>query len=260
MDPDLTLRYADHDDALVDVHLPPALRAAGSRDAAATPPAPVVLLIHGGFWRVAYDRTHTRPMARAFADAGAVVLTPEYRRVGGVGRLAGGWPHTFDDVDAAYAVVPNLLAGAGVRPTSLTVAGHSAGGHLALWLANQAGAGRPVIDRVVGLAPVGDLQAAYDAGLGDGAVQALLGGRPEDHPERYAAADPALRMGDRPRSAVVVVHGEDDDIVPLANSEGLVARRPWIELVRAPGGHFGVITPDSAAWPRVVAAVLGSSS
>ena len=259
MDPDLTLRYADHDDALVDVHLPPA-RTAAHATAGAGDTVPVVLLLHGGFWRVAYDRTHTRPMARAFADAGAVVLTPEYRRVGGVGRLAGGWPHTFDDVDAAYAAVPHLLAEAGVRSTSLTVAGHSAGGHLALWLANQAGAERPVIDRVVGLAPVGDLRAAYDAGLGDGAVQALLGGRPEDHPERYAAADPALRMDDRPASAVVVVHGEDDDIVPLANSESLAARHPWVELVRVPGAHFGVITPDSAAWPRVVAAVLGSSS
>lgn len=252
MDPDLTLQYAEHDDALVDVHLPVPPGGGGRAE-----PVPVVLLVHGGFWRVAYDRTHTRPMARALADAGTVVLTPEYRRVGGVGPLAGGWPHTFDDLDAAYAAVPALLAEARVRPASLTVAGHSAGGHLALWLANQAIAERPTIDRVVGLAPVGDLQAAYAAGLGDGAVQALLGGRPEDHPERYAAADPAVRLAARPASEVVVVHAEDDDLVPIANSEGLVAQHTWIGLVRVPGSHFGVITPHSAAWAAVVDAILG---
>lgn len=255
MDPDLTLRYGEHDDALVDVHLPPGLRGGGTTER----PQPVVLLIHGGFWRAAYDRSHTRPMARTLADAGAVVLSPEYRRVGSVGHLAGGWPRTFDDVAGVYAALPALLREVGVRAAGLTVTGHSAGGHLALWLANQPVPHGIVLDRVVGLAPVGDLLAAEEAGLGDGAVPALLGGRPVDHPERYAAADPALRLADRPDAAVVIVHGEDDDVVPLANSRGLVARHPWIDLRIVPGGHFAVITPGSAAWAEVESALVGSA-
>lgn len=55
----------------------------------------------------------------------------------------------------------------------------------------------------------------------------------------------------------MIVHAEDDDLVPLTNSEGLAARHPWIALVRVPGAHFGVITPGSAAWTAVIEAILG---
>src|SRR5688500_4518373 len=97
--PDAVLRYDDHDDALLDVHLP------------ATPNGHTALLLHGGFWKTAYDRTHTRAMALALADAGFLVATPEYRRVGPGG--AGGWPATGADVQRAAARLPELLAGIG---------------------------------------------------------------------------------------------------------------------------------------------------
>ena len=76
--PDAVLRYGDHPDQVLDLHLPPTTDA----------PAPVVLLLHGGFWRQTYDRTHTRPIAQALAAEGWAVVTPEYRRTGG----DGGWP------------------------------------------------------------------------------------------------------------------------------------------------------------------------
>ena len=123
--PDAVLRYAGHDDGLVDVHVP----------AGPTRPRPLVFFVHGGFWRQEYDRRHARPLANALADAGYVVALPEYRRVGG----AGGWPTTADDVEAALAATPDLLAGIGVPTATTTLVGHSAGGHLVLWLANQPG-------------------------------------------------------------------------------------------------------------------------
>lgn len=246
--PDAVLRYADHPDGVIDVHLPPA--GGGS-------PRPVVVLLHGGFWRAAYDRVHTRPLAVALADAGFVVATPEYRRVG----AGGGWPTTLDDVAAAVAAVPGLLGGLGVTLTTTTVVGHSAGGHLALWLAGRpgggsVGTGRP--DRVVGLAPVAHLREAARANLGDGATQALLGGGPEQVPERYDAADPATLLATPVETAVVIVHGALDDQVPLANARALTRACPQVRLVElADADHFAVIDPASTAWPQVLAAVRG---
>jgi acetyl esterase/lipase len=236
--PDAVLRYADHDDGLVDVHLP----------AGATRPRPLVFYVHGGFWRQRWDRTHARPLAEALAARGYVVALPEYRRVGG----EGGWPTTALDVEAALEATPRLLAGAGVTTTSTILVGHSAGGHLVLWLANQPHA----IDRVVALAPVGDLRSAADRGLGAGATQELLGGSPQEVPDAYDAADPASRLDTRPTADLVVVHGDRDEDVPVDLSRGLVARHPWIGYRELAGvTHSDVIDPLSAAWPAVLAAI-----
>ena len=238
--PDAVLRYATHADGLVDVYLP----AGPSR------PRPLVFLVHGGFWRQEYDRRHVRPMATALAAAGYVVAVPEYRRVGG----AGGWPETGEDVDAALRAVPGLLAGVGVPTSTTTLLGHSAGGHLVLWLANQP---QP-IDRVVALAPVGDLRAAAAHGLGAGAAVALLGGTPDQVPDTYDAADPATRLRTRPGADVVVVHGDADVDVPVDNSRGLARSLEWLDHRELPGvDHFAVIDPLSEAWPEVRRAVSG---
>lgn len=236
--PDAVVRYAAHDEGVVDVHLPASTGAETS----------LVVLLHGGFWKQAYDRRHTRAAASALAAEGFVVATPEYRRVGD----GGGWPTTAEDVDTALGAIHELLAGLGVHTTGTTVMGHSAGGHLALWLANQP----QRLDRVLGLAPVGDLRAAARAGLGGGATQALLGGEPEEVPARYDEADPMVRLRSRPSCEVVVVHGGADDVVPLENSRGLVAAHPFIDLrVLEDADHFDVVNPTSAAWPTVLAAL-----
>ena len=239
--PDAVVRYADHEDGLVDLHLPD-----GSG------PHPLVVLVHGGFWKQGYDRRHTRPLSNALKAEGYAVAVPEYRRVGG----AGGWPTTLADVDAAVAALPDLLAGLGIATTRTSYVGHSAGGHLVLWLADQ---GHP-FDRIVPLAPVGDLRAGARAGLGDDAVQGLLGGEPEDVPERYDAADPAVRLGAAGPRDIVILHGVDDEVVPLANSRGLVAAHPWIRLHDLEEvEHFGVIDPLSKAYP-VLLDVLGAQT
>jgi len=241
------VRYADHADGIIDVFCPAQGRAVG----------PLVVLLHGGFWRTEWDRVHVRPMANALVAEGCTVAVPEYRRLGGAGELAGGWPATFDDVRAAMAALPGRLEGAGLRPDGpgdLVVTGHSAGGHLALWLASTGL--EPT--RVVGLAPVGDLRAAARDRLGDGAVIELLGGMPEQVPDRYDAADPATRFTQRPSCEVVVVHGCEDTNVPVGNSRGLAERHPFVDLRELPGiEHFGLIDPVSDAWPKVLTAIRG---
>jgi len=232
------LPYGPRAEQLLDVHLPPE---------PGHGPAPVVVLLHGGFWRQAFDRTHTRPLAEALSAEGHVVVTPEFRRVGG----AGGWPMTFEDVvDALSAVstlgeaVPGRVA---QRPPTLV--GHSAGGQLAIWAALQDHASP--VHKVVALAPVADLREAYDRGLGEGAVAALMGGSPAELSEEYAAADAAgLLPGSVP---VTVVHGALDERVPVEMSRHLRG----VEYVELPDvEHFGLIDPLSPAWPTVRAAVL----
>jgi acetyl esterase/lipase len=236
--PDAVLRYAAHDDGLVDVHLP-----AGARE-----PGPLVVYVHGGFWRTEHDRTHARPLVNGLAEAGFVVASLEYR------RGPGAWPDTTADLDAALTALPELLDGLGVRTTTTTLVGHSAGGHLVLWLANE----RHRVDRVVALAPVGNLHKAVEHGMGSGAAVDFLGGTPEQVPDVYDAADPATRMRERPPAQVVVVHGDRDQEVPVESSRGLRGRFGWLDYRELAGvDHFDVIDPLSQAWPAVLAAVGG---
>src|SRR5262245_58274200 len=118
--PDVVLRYADHADGLIDVFLPPSL----GRPPA---PAPLLVFVHGGFWRQEWDRRHARPLAADLIQRGFVVAVPEYRRTDGLG----GWPETGRDVERALATAPTLIeevAPGSVDPhAAVVVAGHSAG-------------------------------------------------------------------------------------------------------------------------------------
>ncbi len=217
-----------------------------------------MVVVHGGFWRDAWDRTHLRPLASALAAEGFVVATPEYRRVGGLG----GWPQTGEDVETVLAVVRRLVDKAAPRrfdsAAPLVLAGHSAGGHLALWSGLRAGP--DVVDRIVALAPVTDVVEAARLSLDDGAVQDLLGGEPSEVPEAYAAADVVAMLPGR--VPVVMIHGDADQRVPvemnrrlatdLVSSPGTASFR-WEEL---PGvDHFALIDPTSEIWPTVVRAL-----
>ena len=254
--PDLTLAYGGLGEHVVDVRLP-------AGDAA----APVVIVVHGGFWGAEWDRAHAGPQSEGLADAGYVVATIEYRRVGMTG---GGWPGTFDDVGLAVDSVPGLVAAATERvadPQAAVLVGHSAGGHLALWAASRhrlpssSRWHRPSpapVTGVVALAGMGDLTEAAHQGLGDDAAQALLEGTPSEVPNRYDEASPARRLPLGVRTALV--HGRADAAVPVESCRtdartAAVAGDPvaWHEL---PGvGHFELIDPLSTAWPTVLTAV-----
>jgi acetyl esterase/lipase len=243
-------RYGGHRDQVAELYLP-------------TRPSPsdgwpVVTLLHGGFWREPYRMDLTAPLAEDLAIRGWAAWNVEYRRV----RGAGGWPATLLDVAAAIDHLEGMPPYLDPRRTA--VVGHSAGGHLALWLAGRTllpdgapGAQPRVVPQAaVGLAPVADLRGADTAGLSDLAVSELLGGGPDDVPDRWSIADPLLRVGHG--VPTLLVHAEQDEDVPIAQSERYLTVASeaggTIELRRlGVGDHMGVIDPVAPHWPQVVA-------
>jgi acetyl esterase/lipase len=244
--PDCSLAYGDDPNQVADLWLPQERRA-----------APLVIFVHGGFWRTAYDRTHTRPLAADLVARGYIVAAIEYRRVGDLG---GGWTGSFDDVALAIDRIPELAAAAGAAIETVVLAGHSAGGHLALWGAvrHRLPAGAPwrraeppALDGILALAPISDLADTHRRDLGNSAVAELLGGGPLDVPDAYAVVDPAALPP--PDVPTIVLHGDLDDRVPIAQSRAYGAR--GVRLLELGGvEHFALIDPLSHAWPLVVAA------
>jgi acetyl esterase/lipase len=247
-----TLPYGAQPDHVIDLWLPQ-----GGH-------APLVVLIHGGFWRATIDRMHLRPMASGLVEAGYAVAVPEYRRIGQPG---GGWPGTLDDVATMLDRLRELVAPYGLDAADAVWAGHSAGGHLALWasLRHRLPTGAPwqlpaapAVRKVVSLAGCADLSLVSDWRLGRGAANDLMGGTPTEYPDRYALADPSLLL---PGSVPTIhLHGTEDGHVPIAIGRKYAAhaRRVAspIEFLELPTvDHFALIDPLSTAWPHVLAAL-----
>jgi acetyl esterase/lipase len=210
-------------------------------------PKGTVVVIHGGFWKAAYDLSLGRPLARSLADHGWAAWNIEYRRVGN----GGGDPHTLDDVAAAV----DALADQDVPGDRVVAVGHSAGGHLATWAASRGRfdrwRARVALTGVVSQAGVLDLGSAYDDGLGGGAVEAFLGHAPGP---ADAPVDPLRQVPlDVP---VHCVHGREDDTVPVSQSRdyvrAAVAAGARAELSEVDGDHFVVIDPVSEVWRRTL--------
>lgn len=170
------------------------------------------------------------------AAAGWTVALAEYSRVRRDPEP------TLADVRSVLAQSPRLIS---AHNGQVVLVGHSAGGHLVLW----AGAARlgPTLIGTLALAPVADLKLAHQMGLGNGAVARFLGCEPERRPELDPCRMPASAV------ATTLIHGVEDDTVPLAISESYVAAHPSARLVAvADAGHFEVIDPHAPAWSRVM--------
>ncbi len=241
---DETVRYGEAPSQFAELWLP-----------AGDGPHPVVILVHGGCWLAEYDLAHVRPLAAALAQAGYATWSLEYRRVGEAG---GGWPGTFEDVAAGVDLLAHR-SDARLDPDRIVLAGHSAGGHLALWAAGRSRlpadarhtGGEPFVPRgAIGLAAITDL-AAYAAG-GNSCQQVaprLMGGTPDEQPARYAQASPAALGAAVP---TVLLQGGEDRIVPVTQAAALEGAR--VESLPE-AGHFDVVHPGTPAFARILAAL-----
>jgi len=254
---DHRLAYGPDPQQFADLYLPK-----GGADASAR--NPVVVTIHGGCWRAAYGLEPMGVLCAALREEGFAVLSLEYRRVG----TGGGWPTTFQDVAAGADLLYDVASDFSLDLSRVVTMGHSAGGHLALWLAGRHrlpeesllyGPRALTVHGVVALASIPDLVEGVKRDICTGGCSDLVGGLPEEVPDRYRLASPAalLPLGVPHRHFV----GAQDHVVS-AEYLGLfvaeaVLRGDNATLVELPGvGHFEVVMPTSVVWPLVRAATL----
>ena len=234
-------------------------------------PFPVAVVIHGGCWQHKLaSLQNTAALSDALRDAGVATWNVEYRRYDNPG---GGWPGTFLDVAVATDSLRSIATRYPLDLTRVVSVGHSAGGHLALWLAarrrlaanSPLRTGEPLpLAAAIALGGPGDLRdfSSYgDPICGERVIQKLMGGDPEVVPDRWAQGSPVqlLPLGTRQ----IMIAGESDRIMPQRALEAYAAAVRSkggggdIELIRIPGAaHFEVIAPTSTAWPTVRDAIV----
>lgn len=250
--PDAEVRYGDQPYQQVDVWLP-----------AGKGPFPTVLMVHGGCWTTSIaDRTLMNWIANDLRRDGIAVWNIDYR---GVDRPGGGYPGTFLDAAAAADALRANAATYHLDLDHVVAVGHSAGGHLALWLAARARLPKgsalwrqnPLpIASVVSLGGLPDLEATAaspDNGCGTDVVAQLTGAPTEDHRDVFADTSvPRLLPLGIPHH---LVNGENDRIIPARMGTSYVSRAQIAgdsaTLDQIPAtGHVELIAPESAAWGR----------
>ena len=224
-------------------------------------PHPVLAFIHGGCFLSAFDLAHTANLARAVADEGYAVWSIEYRRVGDEG---GGWPGTFQDVGRGVDHLRDIADTHSLDLNRTLLAGHSAGGTLALWAADRADlprgsevwAAEPLpVNGVFGLAAVGDLEGVWMTGACGNVVDRLMGGSPTEVPDRWSAASP-MQLAPTPGPATLIVGALDAPWTPPSLAyfhRAQTVGGEGLRLVELPeSGHFEMISPQSSSWAQVL--------
>lgn len=212
-------------------------------------PWPVAVTVHGGGWVTGFPAA-TAPLADALAERGIVAVNVSYRTV----STGGGFPTSVDDVACAVAAARAAANAYTTTPDQVVLIGHSAGAHLAALVALAPGefggdcaedTSKPV-DGFVGLSGPYDIELL-------GPVGALFFGVSlADDPARWARGNPLTYVESSPEIPVLLLHGDSDQLVPLAFSRELAnllegAGRP-VTFEILPGG-----THDATLDPAVVA-------
>ncbi len=253
-----TISYGPHRSQRADLHLP---------HITGPEPRPVMIVIHGGSWQARYGRIVMRGLVGDLLRRGWAAWNIEYRRLGN----GGGWPATFQDVAAAIDRLAEVDAPLDLQRVSLL--GHSAGGHLALWAAGRDrlppgapgftdGPPHVPIRRVIAQAGVCDLAGAYRRWRG-GAARALMGGAPDEVPERYELGDPMRLL---PLNVpALLVHGTIDETVWVGLSRNYEhaarasgAEVELVEIEGRAGRHRAHLDPNSLAWATVTRRLQGA--
>jgi acetyl esterase/lipase len=250
--PDASYSYGQDANQYVDLYLP---RAAG--------PYPVVVMLHGGCWGARYGAKPLGELCRALNEVGFAVWNVDYRRNGN----GGSFPDFLLDVAHATDL---LRRAADEHPLDLTRVlsmGHSAGGQLACWVAarRRLYPTSPVftpnplpIHGVVALAGIIDLVAAVPQRQCQADLVPIMGGTPEQVPERYAQASPMalLPLGVK---QIHIVGDQDTEI--LENVQPYITEAKQLGddvrlVVARNAGHFELVVPTTPAWKFVRDAAL----
>ena len=254
--PDCRYAYGTHGQQFGELTLP-----------SAAPPHPVIILIHGGGYREIYNIGPLGTVVAALAEAGFAVWNIEYRRYGN----GGDYPQMFLDVGAAADYLPQIAQAQDLDLGRVISVGHSAGGHLALWLAgrHKIAATSPLfasdplsIHGVLALAPLADVSAGSVGELSSDALLAVMGGTARTAPEAYRNGCPGqlLPLGARQR---IIVGSEDKAMLANARRYTVAAGDAGDEAalqVIAGAGHFEIVAVETAAWAEARATLLQLSA
>src|SRR5262245_467275 len=215
-------------------------------------PHPAAIVIHGGFWRAKYGLEYIRPVCAALAEVGIASWNIEYRRIGNPG---GGFPGTLDDVVSAGDYFTSITSRFDLDPNRVIAIGHSAGGHLALWLASQ----KKFLTAAISLSGVVDLRRGWELKLSNNVVGEFLSGSPNEVPDRYAFASPIelLPIGIPQR----IFHGTADADVPFEISERYVqaarSRGDDATFIALPdASHYDPVDPRTKEFAQVLACAM----
>lgn len=228
---------------------------------------PLVVFFHGGWWKSEYDLGYAGHLCADLKKHGIASWSVEYRRVGSTG---GGWPTTFQDAASGFDYAATLAKTYPLDLARVVTMGHSAGGHLAFWVAGRHHIEpqsaiyepRPQVPLKGAIAIAGavdlrltiDLSGYFTFAHDKREVYDLMGGRPADLADRYKAANPGdLLPFHVPQ---VLIQGTEDSQIPAE----LPSR--WADLARKSGDtvdvniipradHFDVVDPEGRAWSAI---------
>ncbi|PGS51222.1 S9 family peptidase [Bacillus sp. AFS041924] len=235
-------------------------------------PQPVVVVIHGGFWKSIFAADLMDAVAEDLTKRGLATWNIEYRRVGNIG---GAYPGTLNDVANATDFLETIGEQYDLDLTKVVAMGHSAGGQLAFWLAGRnrlqedsilkTSSDPLLLKGVVSLGGIIDLELMnnlinYKQRIVknmkiDNPVTDYIGGTPFEVPERYAEVSPVQLL---PLNVPqVLIHGDLDVNVPVKLSalykELAEKAGDQVKMITLPNvEHFEIIDPDSKVWDSIV--------
>jgi acetyl esterase/lipase len=257
-DPDHQIAYGNHAHQIADLRLPDG-----------NGPHPVAVIIHGGCWlsKIA-NYHHTSALADALRRIGIATWNIEYRLIDNPG---GGWPGTFLDVAHGIDYLRTIAKIYDLDLESVIILGHSSGGQLALWVAsrylipkdNLLYIENPLkIRGVIALSAATDLrklELTDEKVCGDDVIVKLIGGLPDEVPERYQYTSPIefLPIG---IPQTVIIGAQDMPILIESNKDYVASAKNMGDeaqlLIVKNASHHEVVAPGSSAWLTVRSAVL----
>ncbi len=232
----------------------------------AEPPRPAVLWLHGGGW-AGGDRSDWYELSRFIASFGYVSATADYR----LSKDGACFPDAIHDAAAAVRFLRKNAAEYQLDPDRIAVGGDSAGGHLALMIAlandpellGRDPDGVPcTVSAVIDVYGPTDLPPLYESNgpLVRSLLEMFLRCKPDDDPRSYAAASPVTHLrSDAP--PILIIHGEDDGVVPFAQAQTLYDRCRQVGtpayLARVPGaGHGWIGQPYGATCQSIIPVIV----
>ena len=227
-------------------------------------PFPVVVLVHGGCWTVAFGGIRQmRNVAGALVAQGIAVWNVEYRRVDEPG---GGYPGTYEDMHAALDSLQRHAPQYQIDTRRILAMGHSAGGQLVQWIAGreQLPKSSPLyrdkylpVKNILSLGGLADLRHEKDLikSSCERDIAQLAGSASTDRPDIYSDTNAADLMPNGSRT--VLATGELDTISPPRVAHDYAARAikagDHAEVLILPGAsHYDEIAATSNAWKLIL--------